>query len=100
MDKRTPQRTCVGCGRTTDKSSLVRIAAGRDDKSGEISSLKTDPEGRLPGRGAYLCRDISCLKLAIKKKGFNRTFRQALRQDLLDELEGEFINMREAYEDR
>ena len=27
-----------------------------------------DPKQKMPGRGAYICKDLECLKLAMKKK--------------------------------
>lgn len=48
------------CGRTGEKKSFLRIA-GRPGERWE-----TDPEGRKPGRGIYLCREEACVR------GFSR----------------------------
>jgi hypothetical protein len=42
-------------------------------------TLVPDPAGRLPGRGAYTCRDAACFERARARGGFNRAFRQAVR---------------------
>jgi predicted RNA-binding protein YlxR (DUF448 family) len=50
-----PQRTCVQCGVVRDKGGLLRIA-GKPD-----AGWVPDPEGRLPGRGIYLCPVGECV---------------------------------------
>jgi predicted RNA-binding protein YlxR (DUF448 family) len=35
-----------------------------------------DPEARLPGRGAYLCRTTACLERAKRRGAVARTLRQ------------------------
>ena len=37
--------------------------------------LVADPEARRPGRGAYVCRDAACLADAVRRHGFERSFR-------------------------
>lgn len=56
--RRVPQRTCVGCGATAAKRSLVRIVR---TPSGEVL---VDPTGKKNGRGAYVC-DAACLEKAL-----------------------------------
>jgi len=50
-----PVRICTGCGERKEKAEMVRIVA---DPSG---SLIPDLKGSLPGRGAYVCPDASCI---------------------------------------
>ncbi|HME90219.1 MAG TPA: YlxR family protein, partial [Myxococcaceae bacterium] len=45
----TPQRTCIGCGRSRAKPDLIRVALGADERP------RVDAAGVMPGRGAYLC---------------------------------------------
>jgi hypothetical protein len=90
MDKRTPERTCVGCGRKSYKNELVRIVLVNKDASGDMAGIALDSEGSMKGRGAYLCRNIVCLEQAVKKKAFNRAFKQAIGQELLEELKDRF----------
>ena len=74
-----PERTCVGCGRTRPKGELLRVvkASGR---------LVPDPQSRLPGRGAYVCKDAACMREATRRHGFERSFRAPVRapDDVLD----------------
>lgn len=70
--KRTPLRTCVGCGSVIAKRELVRIVRGED------GSVRPDPTGKRPGRGAYLHADRSCWDMAIKKKRLERSLKTTL----------------------
>ncbi|MBR1797282.1 MAG: YlxR family protein [Clostridiales bacterium] len=58
--KKQPQRMCVSCRTRRDKRDLIRVTL-KDD-----GTLVYDPTGKLPGRGAYLCKDSSCIKLELK----------------------------------
>jgi len=65
-----PERTCLACGRKADKSDLLRMARSKD------GMITLDPRQRLPGRGAYVCRQPACGELLKKKKGLHHGFRQ------------------------
>jgi predicted RNA-binding protein YlxR (DUF448 family) len=41
--------------------------------------LHADPEARLPGRGAYVCHNPDCMAEAVRRHGFERSFRAAVR---------------------
>jgi len=82
-----PLRRCVGCGRSAPKIELMRIAIARD---GGVSRPRAvcDRDYRLPGRGAYLCKDeqrelpaSECLERAIKRGGIPRALRSAVSLD-------------------
>jgi predicted RNA-binding protein YlxR (DUF448 family) len=71
------------------KPELVRFAAAPSGAGGWLAMR--DIDGKLPGRGAYLCRvdasdqaDNDCLRLAAQKGGLQRTLRRtvALPADL------------------
>ncbi len=68
-EKRVPMRKCVGCGEMIGKKGAVRVVR---DKDGVIS---TDPTGKKAGRGAYICKDLNCLELAVKGKKLERSFK-------------------------
>jgi len=67
-----PTRTCVGCRGVRPKAQLVRVALSADR-----SRVTLDPRCRLPGRGAYLCRDTwaACLAAARERRGVSRALR-------------------------
>lgn len=81
MPKKIPMRQCVGCGEMKEKKSLIRIVRTPE---GEIILDRT---GRANGRGAYLCDDPACLRLARKKKALARAFRQAVPEPVYESLE-------------
>jgi len=63
----------VGCGTEAPKSELRRVVLAD-------GTLQPDPAQRLPGRGAYVC-DRACAERALKRGGFARSFRSAVRTD-------------------
>ncbi|MBI5887294.1 MAG: YlxR family protein [Deltaproteobacteria bacterium] len=67
-----PSRTCLSCRKVSDKKDLVRLAA-----PGGV--LTADVKGILPGRGAYLCPRLSCVRNAYKKK---EQFSRALKRNV------------------
>lgn len=78
--KRLIERTCVGCRQARPKSQLIRLVRG------PTGQLLLDPQGKLPGRGAYLCPQRSCAEHALR----GTHLREALRGDVspwpIDEL--------------
>ena len=67
-EKKVPERRCIGCMTSKPKAELIRIVASE-------AGLHIDQSGRMPGRGAYLCRNVECARLAIKKNAFGRNLR-------------------------
>ena len=55
-------RMCIGCKQMKPKKELIRIV---QPKEGEQSA---DLTGKAQGRGAYVCKNEECLKLAVKNK--------------------------------
>ena len=43
-----------------------------------------DATGRKNGRGAYICPNQECLKKAVKSKGLERSFKQAIPQEVYE----------------
>ena len=48
-----------------------------------------DATGRKNGRGAYLCPGSNCLAKAVKNKGLERSFKQAIPEEVYEALEKE-----------
>lgn len=46
-----------------------------------------DYENRLGGRGAYVCKNEDCIKLVIKKRLFNRSFKSNIPIKVYENLE-------------
>lgn len=84
MPKKVPERMCVACHTMKPKKSLLRVVV---NQAGEIS---LDPTGKKAGRGAYVCRNRSCLEQAIRghklDKGLKTRVSEAVVAALLAEL--------------
>jgi predicted RNA-binding protein YlxR (DUF448 family) len=80
-----PQRRCLGCNQSFDKSSLIRIVKTSDDKC--VIDEKHVFNG--VGKGGYLCASSDCLKKAVKKKAFFRCFKIDDATELIDALKNE-----------
>ena len=52
-----------------------------------------DATGRKNGRGAYICPNQECLKKAVKSKGLERSFKQAIPQEVYESLEKEMTEL-------
>lgn len=90
--RKVPMRMCVGCHEMKPKRELQRIVRSPE---GEVS---IDPAGKKPGRGAYVCRNVECLKKARKTKALERKFEAAVDAAVFDELEKAFANLPPAEE--
>ncbi len=69
--RRSPQRTCIGCRQVRGKRELVRLVLAAE---GPVS---VDPTGKRNGRGAYICRSsgTTCLDQARRRKALTRALR-------------------------
>lgn len=76
-----PKRTCLGCRKIKAQAQLIRIVRS---PAGEVL---IDLQGRLPGRGAYLCNGSACIEAAIRKQQLDRAFRQTCEPVTAAELE-------------
>ncbi len=71
MSRGIPLRTCVGCRAVKDRDQLLRLVRRPD------GTIEVDPQGRLPGRGAYLCWSEACLEATLKRGRLAHAFRGA-----------------------
>ena len=95
--KRVPMRKCTGCGEMKPKKELVRVVKAPDskDENGTITAqggVSLDLTGRKPGRGAYVCRNIACLKAARKARKFERAFSCQIPSEVYDQMEEELTS--------
>lgn len=82
--KKTPLRKCTGCGEMKPKKELVRVVKSPE---GEVS---LDLTGRKPGRGAYVCHSVDCLRLARKARRLEKAFSCPIPAEVYDRMEEEF----------
>lgn len=85
--KKIPQRQCAGCQQVKNKKDMIRVLHTAD---GEFI---IDSTGKKSGRGAYICPDIECLNKAIKNKGLERSFKQAVPKEIYESLQRELTNI-------
>jgi len=82
---KVPVRTCIGCQCKKPKKELIRIIRTPEGK------IEIDKTGKKSGRGAYLCGNIECLDTALGKNHLNRSFKQDITLQALDEFRKVFI---------
>ena len=73
-----PLRMCVVCRTMKEKAELIRVVR---DKEGAFA---LDPTGKLPGRGAYVCREGDCVSRLEKVRGLERAFKGSVPKDVKD----------------
>lgn len=76
--RKIPLRRCTGCNESKPKKELVRVVR---NKEGEVA---LDLTGKMPGRGAYVCKDVACLTKARKAKRIERALEVTIAQELYD----------------
>ncbi|MFL5779464.1 MAG: RNase P modulator RnpM [Chloroflexota bacterium] len=74
--RRVPTRSCVACRTVRAKRELDRIVRTPE------GDVRLDPSGRLPGRGAYVCRDAACREKALARGGLARALGVTVPADL------------------
>lgn len=84
--RKIPQRKCMGCMESHDKSALIRVVRSPE---GEISLDKT---GKKSGRGAYVCPKLSCMKKARKARRIEKALECEISEDIYTALESEFAD--------
>ena len=73
----------VGCGEMKPKKELLRVL--RTEEEGFV----LDTTGKKNGRGAYICYSRDCFQKAVKNKGLERSFKQAVPAEVYGHLEKE-----------
>ena len=86
MQKKIPQRQCMGCRERKAKRDMIRVVRGTD------GSVSLDFSGKANGRGAYICPDPECLKKARKARALERSLEVSIPEEvyarLVKEMEG------------
>ena len=78
-------RRCVGCRQMIHKNLLIRVSKYYDLTS-EKTLILLDLKQKAGGRGAYVCHNKTCLELAKKTKGFERSLKHALPKEIYNAL--------------
>lgn len=77
-----PQRTCMGCNLKKDKKDLIRIVKNKEN---EINIDKTE---KMPGRGAYICKDEKCLEKVKKSRRLDKVLETKIPDEIYEKLRG------------
>ena len=83
MQKKIPQRQCMGCRERKAKKELIRVVRTPE------GAVCLDFSGKLSGRGAYICPNPECLKKAIRSKALDRSLEVEIPQEVYDRLQKE-----------
>ena len=81
--KKKPVRQCLGCNEHKEKSELIRVVRAPD------GSVSLDFTGKKSGRGAYLCRNVACLKRVRKSGRLSASLSVEIPAGVYDEMERE-----------
>lgn len=85
--KKVPMRKCVGCNEMKSKKEMMRVLKTEDE------TFVLDVTGKKNGRGAYLCHSMECLNKAVKNKGLERSFKQAIPKEVYETLKKEMASL-------
>ena len=86
MQKKIPQRQCMGCRERKAKKELIRVVRTPE------GMVCLDFSGKLGGRGSYLCHDPECLKKARKAQSLERSLEVPIPEEVYDRLEKEMAH--------
>jgi predicted RNA-binding protein YlxR (DUF448 family) len=80
MQKKIPQRQCMGCRERKPKRDMIRIVRTPEG----VVSL--DFGGKMNGRGAYICPETECLKKVQKSKALERSLEVPIPDEVFERL--------------
>ena len=83
MQKKIPQRQCMGCRERKEKREMIRVVRSPE------GNVSLDFGGKLNGRGAYLWPNPECLKRAIRSKALDRSLEVTIPEEVYARLEKE-----------
>lgn len=85
INKKKPERTCMGCNEQKEKNNLLRIVRTKE------GLIEVDPTGKKNGRGAYICKSEECLNKVIKTKRLERIFEKEISPEIYENIRGVII---------
>ncbi len=81
--RKLPLRKCLGCNEQKEKKDLIRVVKSKEDE------VFIDFKGKANGRGAYICKSLSCFEIAYKRKSIERALKTSITQELYESLRKE-----------
>ena len=83
MQKKIPQRQCMGCRERKNKRDMIRVVRTTE------GTAALDFSGKMNGRGAYVCPNMECLKKCRKTRALERCLEISIPDEVYDRLEKE-----------
>ena len=80
MQKKIPQRQCMGCRERKAKRELIRVVRQPD------GTVSLDFGGKMNGRGAYICPNPECLKKVQKSRALDRSLEVTIPAEVYERL--------------
>ena len=80
MQKKIPQRQCMGCRERKAKREMIRVVRQPD------GTASLDFGGKMNGRGAYICPMAECLKKAQRSKSLERSLEVTIPEEVYERL--------------
>lgn len=92
--KKIPLRKCTGCSEMKPKRELIRVvkAPEKKDESRAVVSggeISLDLTGKMSGRGAYVCKSLSCFEAARKARRFERSLSCKIPEEVYEQMKAE-----------
>ena len=81
MQKKIPMRLCIGCGQNQPKKNMIRVVKSPEQE------ISLDLTGKKSRRGAYLCKNPSCLAQAMKQHRLERSFSCKISQEVYERMQ-------------
>lgn len=88
-NKKPFTRTCIACNSKKNKYDLMRIAYKKNNE------ICIDIDGKLEGRGLYLCYDLDCYNKIVKTKKIEKKLKTVLSDDFYENIRGVIIGREE-----
>lgn len=88
--KKTPMRQCLGCNQHMPKQQLLRVVRSPE---GEVS---LDFTGKKSGRGAYICKNLACLKKVRKSRRLEHSLTCTISDEVYNRMEAELSGLGDA----
>lgn len=78
--RKIPLRKCIACNQSKQKKELIRVVKTKDNY------LDVDLTGKINGRGAYICRNKECFKIAEENNKIAKAFKMEIPDEIYDKL--------------
>ena len=87
--RKIPMRQCLGCNQHKPKAELLRVVRTPEGET------VLDFTGKKSGRGAYICRDVACLRRVRKSHRLERSLDCTIPDAVYDRMEAELSGQEE-----